>query len=386
MKPPEFYRGGREQTYLKHFFLEKYLERVAWIILSVQDEFVYVDGFSGPWKSEDETLEDTSFMIALNQLRMVRQGLKERQGRNVRIRCFFNDNNQQAYNELEKVVSAVDDVEIKVLCRDFEDVVPEIVEYVGRSFSLTFIDPTGWTGFGLRKIAPLLALPGEVIINFMYDYVNRFLEDPTPETAATFDPLFGCLGWHLEVERYTRAGHLREDAILSVYRDRLRKIGQFSHVTSTRILKPLAERSYFHLVYGTRHWKGLIEFRNVEKKAVDEQEHVRGVAKTIHRVDRTSQTELFGMGTEKLGPRSSDEERNKELNVAHAKLQKILPTHGSCNYETLIGKILETPLVWKSDLDGWLNNLRKEGQIEIPELKGRERTPKPGYAIIWKAN
>ncbi len=55
MKPPEFYRG-REQTYLKHFFLEKYLERVAWNILSFRDEFVYVDGFSGPWKSEDEAL------------------------------------------------------------------------------------------------------------------------------------------------------------------------------------------------------------------------------------------------------------------------------------------------------------------------------------------
>lgn len=385
MKPPEFYRG-REQTYLKHFFLEKYLERVAWNILSFRDEFVYVDGLSGPWKSEDEALEDTSFMIALNQLRKVRRGLKERLGRDVRMRCFFNDNHESAYRDLAKAVSAVDDIEIKALCRDFEDVVPEIVDYVGSSFSLTFIDPTGWTGFGLQKIAPLLALPGEVIINFMYDYVNRFLEDPTPEIAATFDPLFGGPGWHLEVRRYTQAGHLREDAILNVYRDRLRKIGQFPHVTSTRILKPLAERSYFHLVYGTRHWKGLIEFRNVEKRVVDEQEHVRGVAKTTHRVDRTSQTELFGMETEKLGPRSSDEERDKELNIAHAKLQKILSAHGSCNYETLIGEILEAPLVWKSDLDGWLNDLRKDRQIEIPELKGRERTPKPGYSIIWKAS
>ena len=157
MKPPEFYRG-REQTYLKHFFLEKYLERVAWNILSFRDEFVYVDGFSGPWKSEDEALEDTSFMIALNQLRKVRQGLKER-GRNVRMRCFFNDNHESAYRDLANAVSAVDDIEIKALCRDFEDVVPEIVDYVGSSFSLTFIDPTGWTGFGLQKIGSLLALP-----------------------------------------------------------------------------------------------------------------------------------------------------------------------------------------------------------------------------------
>ncbi len=385
MKPPEFYRG-REQTYLKHFFLEKYLERVAWNILSFRDEFVYVDGFSGPWKSEDEALEDTSFMIALNQLRKVRRGLKERQGRDVRMRCFFNDNDEPAYNELAKAVSAVNDIEIEALCRDFEDVVPEIVDYVGRSFSLTFIDPTGWKGFGLQKIESLLTLPGEVIINFMFDYVNRFLADPRPEIAATFDPLFGGPAWHLEVGRHTQAGHSREDAILIVYRDRLRKIGKFPHVTSTRVLKPLAERSYFHLVYGTRHWKGLVEFRNVEKKAIDEQERVRGVAKITHRVERTSQTELFGKGDEKLGPRSSDEERNKELSAAHAKLQEILSARGSCKYETLIGEILEIPLVWKSDLDGWLTKLRKGGQIEIPELKGRQRTPKPGHSIIWKAN
>ena len=50
MKEHGYYKG-REQTYLKHFFLEKYLDRVAHKILSFQNDFVYVDGFSGPWKS-----------------------------------------------------------------------------------------------------------------------------------------------------------------------------------------------------------------------------------------------------------------------------------------------------------------------------------------------
>ena len=385
MKPPEFYRG-REQTYLKHFFLEKYLERVAWNILSFRDEFVYVDGFSGPWKSEDEALEDTSFMIALNQLRKVRRGIKERRGRNVRMRCFFNDNDELAYKDLEKAVAAVDDIEIKALCRDLEDVVPEIVDYVGGSFSLTFIDPTGWAGFGLQKIESLLALPGEIIINFMFDYVNRFLDDPTPEIAAEFDSLFGGPAWHLDVERHLKAGHSREDATLDLYRERLRKFGKFPYVTSTRILKPLSERSYFHLVYGTRHWKGLIEYRNVEKKAVDEQERVRGVAKRTYRIERTGQDELFGQAGEQLGPRSSDEERKKQLGAAYTKLREILATRRSCKYETLIGEILEMPFVWESDLKNWLRDARKAGEIEIPELKGQQRTPKPGHSIIWKAN
>ena len=77
LKPPEFYRG-REQTYVKHFFLEKYLERVAYNIFSFRNEFTYVDGFSGPWKSADEDFADTSFAIALNQLRNVRDGMSQR--------------------------------------------------------------------------------------------------------------------------------------------------------------------------------------------------------------------------------------------------------------------------------------------------------------------
>jgi len=48
----------------------------------------------------------------------------------------------------------------------------------------------------------------------------------------------------------------------------MRAAGGFTHVTSTRILMPAADRTYFHLVYGTRHVKGLVEFRKVEEKVV----------------------------------------------------------------------------------------------------------------------
>lgn len=46
MKPASHY-PGKEQTYLKHFFLEKYLETLAFHIGSKFPDFVYVDCFSG---------------------------------------------------------------------------------------------------------------------------------------------------------------------------------------------------------------------------------------------------------------------------------------------------------------------------------------------------
>lgn len=382
MKPPASYRD-REQTYVKHFFLEKYLERVAYNIFSFREEFVYVDGFYGPWKSSDESHEDTSFLIAIDQLRKVREGWKQR-GKEVTVRCLFNDSDRKAYENLKEVVRPVQDIEIKALCRKFEDVVPEIADFVGKSFSLTFIDPTGWTGFGLQKIRPLLELPGEVIINFMYDHVARFLEHPHPELVASFDPLFGGKGWYEEVLESVKSGNTREDAILDVYQERLRQFGGFKYVTSTRILKPLADRSYFFLVYGTRHWKGLVEFRAVEKKAVEEQELVRSTKKLSRLIDKSGQQELFTSDTSQTGPRTYEGERQKNLEIGYKKVQALLDTYRSVSYESLIGAALEIPLFWESDLKAWLKNLRERGEIEIPQLQGRANTPKQGHTIHLK--
>lgn len=382
MREPEFYRG-REQTYLKHFFLERYLERVAYNILSFKDKFVYIDGFSGPWRSKDENYGDTSFAIALNKLRAIREVLYNKTGQRKTIRCVFNDKDPTAHKHLLRFVSDIRDIEVHAVCRDFESLVPEIVSYARGSFSLTFVDPTGWSGFGLRKISPLLELQGEVLINFMFDYVNRFLEDPRPEIASTFDPLFGGAGWYEEVEGRVAKGETREDAVLDVYRERLRLIGSFPNVTSTRILKPLADRSYFYLVYGTRHWKGLVEFRDVERKAVDAQESERRAAQYMDREARSGQIDLFSAGDNRNVSRAFAEMLEKQRRKAKAVLVSKLAADGQCVYADLLASVLEVPLVSKRDVNEWLAEMKKSGHIDLPDLARRERMPKPTHRVFW---
>jgi three-Cys-motif partner protein len=113
MKEAGYYRG-REQTYLKHFFLERYLERVAYVTGSAYPEFVYVDGFSGPWRSQSEEFEDTSFIIAIKQLRKVREGLAKI-GKTLRIRCLFIEKEAEAFRALQRAVSDVPDIEAEPL-------------------------------------------------------------------------------------------------------------------------------------------------------------------------------------------------------------------------------------------------------------------------------
>lgn len=372
MKPAEHYRG-REQTYLKHFFLEKYLERVAYKVGSFRTEFVYVDGFSGPWRTEDPNFEDSSFIIAINKLRQVREGLKAAMDRSPKIRCVFVEPDPAAYPLLVRATSNVTDIEVKTINSEFETAIPEILATVGRAFSLMFIDPTGWTGFGLKQIAPILRhQPGEVLVNFMFDHINRFLDTPDPEVS--FDDLFGGSGWKAAIQ----ASPKREDAIIRFYTERMKRAGAFDFATSTRIKKPLSERSYFYLVYGTRHHEGLFEFRKVERQEVEEQERVRLDAQQFERVSRTGQAELFDVSeSPDLGLASFEEERRENLASAEDALVGRLKGAGKeIDYEEARAVMLEFPLVWESDVQRIVL-----ARTAVSGMKPRERVPKPGHRL-----
>jgi three-Cys-motif partner protein len=379
MKDVIYYRG-REQTYLKHFFLEKYLERVSYVVGYSYPEFVYVDGFSGPWRSQSEAFEDTSFIIAINRLRQVRDGLIKA-GKNPRIRCLFIEKDPEAFFALEKAIKDVADFEAKPLRGEFENLIPDILRFIGQSFSLTFIDPTGWTGIDLLKIRPILQhRPGEVITNFMFDHINRFLDDPRPEISQSFDELFGGPGWSAAVQ----AGPRREETILELYLERMRSAGDFNYLTSTRILKPIADRSYFYLLYGTRHVKGLQEFRRVEKQAIGEQERVRVSAKQLERITRTRQQEFFFPSTASEEPSSFDDERDTQLAAATSRLRVMLQAVGKVKYEDVLGSLLEMPLVWESDIQQIVRELRAAEVLDIENFKTRERSVKPGHILLSK--
>ncbi len=77
----------REQTLVKHFILQKYLERFALIVGSFADAITYVDCFSGPWNVRSQEMADSSFAIALSELRKARQALAEK-SRDLKLRAF----------------------------------------------------------------------------------------------------------------------------------------------------------------------------------------------------------------------------------------------------------------------------------------------------------
>ena len=158
MQQSDLYEG-REQTLVKHYILAKYLERFAHIIGSRWGIINYVDCFAGPWNVRSDQFEDSSFYTALRELRKARDTHHAR-GRDVRLRCLFLEKDPKAYKALKQFADGVADADVQTKNAELESAVDDIIQFASaqrdQAFTFTFIDPTGWSGFAMSKIAPLL--------------------------------------------------------------------------------------------------------------------------------------------------------------------------------------------------------------------------------------
>jgi len=284
----------REQTQTKHFLLKSYLQTLVYKLFhGGQKSITFVDGFSGPWKSQTEDFADSSFMIAINVLRTAHFELRN-SGNPKTTKCFFVEKNPKSYALLKQAVeqyhSPENDFHIKTFEGEFEKATDRILEYIDQSFALIFIDPTGWTGYSYSAIGPVLKhTPGEVLINFMFDFVNRAASMSDPKTINSLNAIFGGTGWKEKI----RPGLSIGVEIERIFRDVLQEAGDFKYVLSTRIDKATADRPHFCIAYGTRAVAGLKAFRDVEYNALKGHQQLRAKAKQTKRETRTSQNELF---------------------------------------------------------------------------------------------
>ena len=178
MRPNIDYYQGREQSFIKHLFLQKYLENAAYKLFQGRSPvFNFVDAFAGPWRNADsESLSDTSFALALATLDNVRRILAKLGHPNFKIRFRFCERNPDSVAKLQAFAAGKTEFDIKVFSGAFEDNLEGIraaCSDIRDSFTFTFIDPTGWNVDSGPIFSLLKDLRGEVLFNFMSEHVNR---------------------------------------------------------------------------------------------------------------------------------------------------------------------------------------------------------------------
>jgi three-Cys-motif partner protein len=369
---------GREQTAAKHFILKRYLQILAFKLLQGRHPILtYVDGFSGPWKSKTKDFSDTSFMIAIGVLKDAHQQLeKDRKQRE--IRCFFVEENAKAYRQLEGAVmghhSPANGFHVATFQGQFEDAIPALMKFVGDSFALTFIDPTGWTGYGFDKIAPILThLPGEVLVNYMFDHINRFAGWDDPKNIASFNDILGGPDWKQRLDRSLPIG----DAVEKLFCEQFQAAGRFNYVLSTHIAK-LADRPHFSLAYGTRNPAGLKAFREIEYVALREHDRRRSQAKIALSEKKTGQLDMLAAAGLTLpdpidGLIAEQRQQAKSRLIAHLKRSpKATPFFKVCE------AILQVFVLRVTDVKDICVELANQGVIKAPWRNEVPRKHKPG--------
>lgn len=354
----------REQTKAKHFILRHYLQALAFKVLRNFD-VTYVDGFSGPWQTKTADFSDTSFMIAINVLKDAQRFLFEKEGVRRPVKCFFVEDDASAFASLQRAVAPHHRPEDKFIVQarlgKFEDAIGEIQTFIGASFPLIFIDPTGWKGYDFDKIGPLFQRRKcEVLINFMYDFINRFVSDDREGTIGSLEPILGGPGWRNRLDPDLPPGPATE----KLCRESLKSAGRFLHVVSTKIDKPTADRPHFFLIYGTKDWAGLKAFRQTEYEALRQHARERAGARERKRQEKSGSSDLFPDYDAELQEATIDQIVDEQIVRASADALAILSKHGSMKFRELASILMESFMLRETNIKTICAKLAKNGQIE----------------------
>jgi hypothetical protein len=189
--------------------------------------------------------------------------------------------------------SAHDEVATDARKGDFFSLRNSILEWCGADdFTFFFIDPTGWKrAIEITTLTPFLKRPNsEFLINFMYDFVLR-----THTQESFHKDMIAIFGDVPDTGGLTPKQ--REAHLIGQYRRRLKEIapdhGGVPRTALVPILYPLRNRTLYHLVYLTRHPKGIVVFMEASEKLELVQSQARAQAKQENREFRTGQHELF---------------------------------------------------------------------------------------------
>jgi three-Cys-motif partner protein len=372
----ENYRG-REQAYVKHYLLEKYLSRWAYKIGSSWELLVFVDGFAGPWGSRDQEFSDASFGVALQALSEAVEGLLQKRNISIRGACIFVEKNSAAFLKLDAFAKAHsnDRVRAKALPGRFSENIRQINKYVdsisSNAFKFVFLDQKGWAATPMRELQPFVKTrPCELMFNLMTSFLTRFVDRDGLE--RTYEALYGRKGVIEKIRALPKGTEQREEAAVEEYCRSLREVCGFSYVSRAVILDPTKEKVRYYLIFATNSLHGIDVFKDAETEAASIQDDVR--YKTHARKIGPTLPGLFDDGAPPS--RLVLQLKERYSNLAKLKVREVLLTNSNPNgtsYEELFAAALEFPLVCQEDLNDWIELLGPAVKLRLTGPQGRRK-------------
>jgi three-Cys-motif partner protein len=389
MLPPIRAYAGRRQAWVKHYFLGNYIESLTFKVSSWADDFVYVDGFSGPWQAGEEEYQDTSFGIALAALRKVKDEWKRIRGRDVRMTALLVEKSARAFNRLQQVKELFPDIRIEIYKGEFTSLVPTLIKAIpANAFTFVLIDPKGFA-IDMDAVAPLISRPRtEVLFNFMFDFINRFALHDDADVVAGLEKLMPGTGWRQRLGHVARTvvgdelPQARKAVLLECFSETLRRVGSYPHVLETPVYYPLRDRTFYSLVYATRKAAGVEVFRDCQVATLKQQDDRRAEAKVAAQAQRSGQDEMF-VEAPRLAARPSDSILASAEAASRSMMIDLLGQEpAGIKFKDLRLQVLEREIIRKQRVGELAAELRKGGLIDFPGWEARRRVPQDDYLAM----
>lgn len=254
-------------TAAKHLILRRYLD--AWLPILSHGGFpdiAHVDAFAGPGRYSNG--EAGSPIIALKAM------LGHQTPIQARCRFHFVELNADRADTLEQAIAEVlseygnpRNVTATVHRSKFELAYNAIRDDLSRQKNIptfAFLDPFGWTGLPFSVVQDLVQRPsGEVLINFMFEEINRFLGHPDQE--ANFDALFGTPAWR---QCISLSGAARNQCLRDLYARQLTVSARAKYVRYFE-MRNARDATDYYLFFATNRLQGLKKMKEAMWK-VDE--------------------------------------------------------------------------------------------------------------------
>jgi three-Cys-motif partner protein len=371
---------GREQAFVKHYLLETYLDRLFHKTGRSFDTIVYVDGYSGPWQSQGQNFDDTSFGIALSALRKAKASWAT-YGRAIQVEAHLVEKSRTAYRELETIKAKYPDIKIQTYPGDFRNLVGEIASQIPtEAFAFILIDPKGWR-LNLSSLKPLIGRKNsEVLFNFMFEFINRAASITDETVSAGLDELMPVGDWRMKLQG-TCSAKERKQVLIDAFSASLAQLGGYDFIAETPILRPIRDRTLYSLIYATRKPIGLEVFRDCQVPALEEQSQIRGEAKVRNAVQKGQQEELFASFNE-MAPDDTLVSLQGELVRAEEMFLALVPRcPASVTYGEVWPQVLTRHVVRKVHVGDIAARLKAAGRITFHDWPARKRRPDDNYRV-----
>jgi len=323
-----------EQTQVKHKVFADYFDK--WVkIVGKYHNINYIDGFGGCGAYSDKHGDIyygspilAAKIVLANKKKDAAIGIIEKELDNI-------ENLKKVFDYLKIPLKPI------YTNASFDDAVNKILDKVSLAPTFFFVDPFGFT-IKYDTIKRLMGVDhSEVLLNFMFNGVNRFISKP--ELKHSMDALFGTDAW-LPLSKLH--GVEKENSIVNLYRQQLKKIAKF--VFPYRVEFPDAHRTYYYLFHLSNHPKASIIMKSSFAK--------------------------FNFGrVEYIGSDSAQLTLSEIAEIRIPKIEEFLRTRyskKSIGYTEIIEDIIDETPYLESEIAQALKNLEQSAQIYL------ERFPK----------